>query len=86
MFQIYNSVLREQGKQVTQDKKNKLLREPGLEATQEKIAERSPVNPGGQQLFTTTIHLISSGLIKLARLQPSVKLYRGLKGRRMPDR
>ena len=32
--------------------------------------------------FTTTIHLIASGMIKLARLQPSVQLFRGFGGGR----
>jgi hypothetical protein len=34
--------------------------------------------------YTTTIHLIASGLIKLGRIQPALTLYRGVKGLKMP--
>ena len=36
--------------------------------------------------YKTTIHLISSGLIKLSAIQPSVSLFRGVSGRSLPDR
>ena len=34
--------------------------------------------------FTTTLHVVSSGLIKLSRMQPACKIYRGIHGMLLP--
>ena len=34
--------------------------------------------------FTTTLHAINSGVIKLSRLQPACKIYRGMTGMKLP--
>ena len=34
--------------------------------------------------FTTTLHVVNSGMIKLSRLQPACKIYRGVHGMRLP--
>jgi hypothetical protein len=50
---------------------------------------RNADDPKYKGLFVTTLHLISSGLIKLSQLQPVSSLFRGV-GRggkfQMPDR
>ena len=35
-------------------------------------------------LFTTTLHAINSGVIKLSRVQPACDVYRGMKGMKLP--
>ena len=64
-------------------KYNTVLRNMGARQLQEQAHQEN-----NQDLFPTTIQLISSGLIKLARLQPCVKLYRGFGGGKytMPER
>jgi hypothetical protein len=42
---------------------------------------------GGQNVrgyYTTTLHAINSGVIKLSRLQPAAVVYRGIKGMKLP--
>ena len=34
--------------------------------------------------FTTTLHVINSGVIKLARIQPAADVYRGMRGKQLP--
>ena len=34
--------------------------------------------------FTTTLHVINSGLLKLSRIQPAVRIYRGMSGVKLP--
>eukprot|EP01050_Picozoa_sp_SAG11_P014373 SAG11_NODE_1764_length_4288_cov_3.044163_4_plen_74_part_00 len=34
--------------------------------------------------FTTTVHAINSGIIKLSRMQPTCKVYRGMSGMKLP--
>ena len=36
--------------------------------------------------FTTTIHVINSGVLKLSRLQPAVTVFRGISGMKLPKR
>ena len=37
-----------------------------------------------EKKFTTTIHAINSGVVKLSRLQPATKICRGISGLKMP--
>eukprot|EP01044_Picomonas_judraskeda_P000422 COSAG03_NODE_18_length_21685_cov_15.938988_28_plen_674_part_00 len=34
--------------------------------------------------FTTTLHVLNSGVLKLAKLQPAIQVYRGISGMRLP--
>jgi WD40 repeat protein len=70
MFCIYNSVLRAFGE-----------KDEGVVPLREK-------NFPGENVkgrFVTTIHTINSGLLKLCRLQPACKIFRGICGMKMPE-
>ena len=34
--------------------------------------------------FTTTLHVLNSGVLKLAKLQPAIPVYRGITGMKLP--
>eukprot|EP00298_Acanthocystis_sp_HF-20_P018268 c21929_g2_i1.p1 GENE.c21929_g2_i1~~c21929_g2_i1.p1 ORF type:complete len:546 (+),score=191.20 c21929_g2_i1:25-1638(+) len=70
MFKKYNDLLRKLGKESVQ----KLDSKAATDETKQKSA------------FCTTIHLISSGLIKLSKIQPAFTLYRGISKLKFPER
>jgi tetratricopeptide (TPR) repeat protein len=71
MFVFYNTMLRARGQRITWEFPN-----------------RYPVsyNAVVAGKFITTIHAISSGILKLGRCQPCVTVYRGAGGFKMPTR
>jgi WD40 repeat protein len=72
MFEIYNGVLRAWG--------NPSRR--GFSPPHAKVMPGADV----RGCFTTTLHVISSGTLKLSRLQPAMKLYRGISSMQLPKR
>ena len=68
MFMLYNTVLRAM-------------------ATKSKTVEYggpSMLGKSVEKKFTTTLHGINSGVIKLSRMQPACEVYRGVGGMRLP--
>eukprot|EP00300_Choanocystis_sp_HF-7_P021728 c20821_g1_i4.p1 GENE.c20821_g1_i4~~c20821_g1_i4.p1 ORF type:complete len:831 (+),score=229.34 c20821_g1_i4:2-2494(+) len=61
---------------------NNTLRKLG----QQRLVQNNGDDNDGRNHYATTIHLIASGLVKLGRIQPALRLYRGIKGLRMPDK
>lgn len=72
LFELYNGVLRAWG---------------NLEGRGH-VPAYSQVYPGEdvRNRFTTTIHVINSGVLKLSRLQPAVPVFRGISGMKLPKR
>jgi WD40 repeat protein len=70
MFELYNWVLRAYG---TPDNRAH-------------VPAYSRVYPGAtvRGCFTSTLHTINSGVLKLSRLQPSTTIYRGISGMKLP--
>ena len=62
---------------------NKVLRL--FQATsQQKSPVISSLSADPQNMFTTTLHAINSGIIKLSRIQPATVVYRGMHGMKLP--
>ena len=70
MFEIYNTILRAWGN----------VANPGF------VSSTSRVYPGLniRDCFTTTIHVISSGILKISRLQPALPVFRGVSTMKLP--
>ena len=70
MFEIYNGLLRAYGNQESRG-----------------IVPAYALVGAGQDVrgrFTTTLHVLNSGVLKLAKLQPAIQVYRGISGMRLP--
>ena len=72
LFELYNTVLRAWGN--TEDR--------GVVPSYSGVFKGMDV----RGCFTTTIHVINSGVLKLSRLQPAVPVYRGISGMKLPKR
>ena len=70
MFELYNGLLRAYGNQESRG-----------------IVPAYALVGAGQDVrgrFTTTLHVLNSGVLKLAKLQPAIQVYRGISGMRLP--
>eukprot|EP01043_Picozoa_sp_COSAG02_P018544 COSAG02_NODE_868_length_16360_cov_12.608204_7_plen_1171_part_00 len=70
MFEIYNGLLRAYG--------NKEAR--GIIPSYALVGAGQDV----RGRFTTTLHVLNSGVLKLAKLQPAIEVYRGISGMKLP--
>lgn len=70
MFEIYNGLLRAYGNKETRG-----------------IVPSHAMVGAGQDVrgrYTTTLHVLNSGVLKLAKLQPATEVYRGISRMQLP--
>ena len=65
---------------------NGLLRAYGNRAAKGIVPSYALVGAGQdvRGRFTTTLHVLNSGVLKLAKLQPAIPVYRGISGMKLP--
>ena len=65
---------------------NGLLRAYGNEESRGIVPSHALVGAGQdvRGRFTTTLHVLNSGVLKLAKLQPAIEVYRGISGIKLP--
>ena len=90
MYMHYNTVLRKLLVRYVRQQKpaNNNNNNAAAEEDEDSAGQDTAFSPDGTVQFSTTIHMITSGIIKLSEIMrrpPTRKLYRGLSGMNVPE-